>query len=331
VPDISLLEPTILRGVVEKLPIKDSYITAGIPRTPWPYPAATWEVHRGSRKVAKPNVPNSEAHIVARIGAEQQAAAFVYLREKKVFEPTTLHWLKAPGSIVNRQRAEEAVMRELTDLNERFDNFFEWCTFQALQGSLVFNYPDVQASVDYKFPASHKPTSAVLWTNAAVTPQQLIEDVAAWKQLVSRDGKVNANTAYLTTATMQNVFQVFAQSGGGSGMLSDRMKDEYYKSGVLQGFMGVDWRIADGTYDTDAGVVTQFLPDGKILFGNYQDGRPIEMYEGPTADDSAPVGFTGKFSKSWKQEDPSARQILLELHALPIITKPEQMLVATVG
>jgi hypothetical protein len=39
--------------------------------------------------VAKPNVPNSEAHIVPRLGRSQEAASVIYLREKKVFDPTT--------------------------------------------------------------------------------------------------------------------------------------------------------------------------------------------------------------------------------------------------
>jgi hypothetical protein len=50
---------------------------------------------------------------------------------------------------------------------------------------------------------------------------------------------------------------------------------------------------------------------------------------GPTADDEAPEGFTGKYAKTWKEKDPSARQYLLEWHMLPIVTRPEQMLVAT--
>ncbi len=60
--------------------------------------------------------------------------------------------------------------------------------------------------------------------------------------------------------------------------------------------------------------------------GNYTDQRPIEMMIGPTADDEAPDNFTGKFTKTWKDKDPSARQVLLELHFLPVITRPEQFI-----
>jgi hypothetical protein len=65
------------------------------------------------------------------------------------------------------------------------------------------------------------------------------------------------------------------------------------------------------------------------MLGNYTDQRPLELMIGPTADDEAPAGFTGKFAKTWKDKDPSARQYLLELNFLPVITRPEQMLVAT--
>jgi hypothetical protein len=107
--------------------------------------------------VAKPNVPNSEAHIVPRLGRSQASAAFVYLREKKVFEPTTLHWLRTPGQLA-ATNAEAAVLREVNDLNQRFDNFAEFLIWSAMKGALAFDFPDVQANVDYQFPASHKPS-----------------------------------------------------------------------------------------------------------------------------------------------------------------------------
>ena len=39
-------------------------------QTPWPYPSVTWDVIKGSRMVAKPNVPNSEAHVIGRLGRQ---------------------------------------------------------------------------------------------------------------------------------------------------------------------------------------------------------------------------------------------------------------------
>lgn len=327
-PDISLLEPTVLQGVVERLTKPESLVLSNrLPVTPHPFPTANWDVIKGSRTVAKPNVPNSEAHIVPRLGISQESAAFVYLREKKVFEPTTLHWLRAPGTISNKQNAEQAVLREVADLNLRFDNFVEWMCWRALTGSLTFDYPDVQANVDYKIPASHKPTVGTSWASAS--PAQIAADVTAWKRLIARDARVAAKEVYLTGVTFDRIFNSFVtgQTNFPSGsLLSDRMKDQYYATGTLPGFLGLDWKVVESFYDTDAGVPTMFVPDDTLIMGNFDEGRPMEILQGPSADDEAPVGHTGKFSKTWKEKDPSARQFLLEWSGLPILRRPEQFI-----
>jgi hypothetical protein len=329
-PEIPLLEPTVLRGVVEKLDKPETLVLSNaLPSTPWPYPTVSWDVIKGSRMIAKPNVPNSEAHIVPRLGISQESAAFVYLREKKVFEPTTLHWLRAPGTLSNRQNAETAVLRELKDLNQRIDNFVEWACWQALTGTLTFDYNDVQATVDYKIPSSHKPTVGTSWATA--TPQQIVNDIKAWKRLISRDARVKANDVWLTEPTLDRIFNAFAANGNSSApynaatLLSDRMKDQYYQSGVLPGFLGLNWHTVESFYDDDSGAATQFLADDAVILSNLTEGRAMEIMVGPTADDEAPDGFTGKFSKTWQEKDPSARQVLVEYNFLPVMTRPEQV------
>lgn len=327
-PDIDLLEPATLRGVVEKLDKPETLVLSrALPKTPWPFPGVTWDVIKGSRMVAKPNVPNSEAHVVPRLGVSQEAAAFVYLREKKVFEPTTLHWLRAPGSISNKQAAETAVLREVKDLNLRIDNYVEYACWQALTGTLTINENDVQATVDYKIPSSHKPTVGTSWATA--TPAQIVADVKAWKRLISRDARVPATTAFVTDVTLDRIFNSFASVGAsnfpGGQLLSDRMKDQFYTTGVLPGFLGLNWNVVDSFYDDSAGSPAQFLADDALVLCNLTEGRAMEIMEGPSADDEAPDGFTGKFSKTWKEKDPSARQCLIEYHFLPVITRPEQI------
>lgn len=323
-PDIPLLEPSVIRGVVQKLPVPETMtLTNRLPHTPYPTQTVTWDVIKGSRMVGRPNVPNSEAHVVPRLGISQQAASMIYYREKKVFSPTTLHWLRAPGSVSNIKNAEQAVMREVTDLNQRCDNLVEWSCWQALTGSLVLNYPDVKATIDYKIPASHKPVGVTSWDPASGTPDGIVADVQAWKRLITRDGRVPANLAYGTEKTLTYVLRVFAKAS--ATVMSDRMRDAFYSSGILPGFLGLDWQAVESQYDTDAGDVSLFLPDDALVIANLSDNRPMEIMEGPTADDEAPEGLTGKFTKTWKEADPSARQILLENHFLPVITRPEQI------
>lgn len=324
-PEVDLLEPVVLRGVIEKLDKPEALVLSrSLPKTPWPFPAVTWDVIKGSRMIAKPNVPNSEAHIVPRLGVSQMSAAFIYLREKKVFEPTTLHWLRAPGSISNKQNAEKAVLREVKDLNQRIDNYVEWACWQTLTGTLTIDTADVQAVVDYKIPASHKPTVATSWETA--TPVQIVNDIKAWKRLIARDARVPATDAYLTEPTMDRIFNAFAANGSvPANLLSDRMKEKFYETGTLPGFLGLNWHTVESFYDTDAGLPAQFLPDDALILCNLSEGRAMEIFEGPSADDEAPDGHTGKFSKTWKEKDPSARQVLIEYNFLPVLTRPEQV------
>ncbi len=376
-PDISLLEPMVLRGVVEKFVTPETLpMLSRMDQTPWPYPSATWDVIKGSRLIATPNVPNSEAHVVSRLGRQQEAAAFIYLREKKVFQPTTIRWLREPGQIA-AINAERAVLREINDLNIRFDNFAEWSIWQALTGSLVYNYPDVQGTVNYGFPASHLITAAVPWlttsagagnagyvnpanpSGAGLTatqalnnantvlepvspdtmvykaPVQIIEDIRSWKRIIQIHGRVPARECFATSVTMAALMEAWVSATTGATvsipatMLSDRMKDQYYSSGMIDGFMGMTWTQIEQVYESVTGNLTFFVPDGILYMGNYTDQRPMEMLIGPSADDEAPNGFTGKYSKTWKEKDPSARQYLLEWSLLPIITRPEQMVYVT--
>lgn len=339
--EISLLQPTVLRGIIERMqPRQEHVLLNSIPQTRNPFPTVSWEITRGSRNIAQPNVPNSEAHIVDRQGRSRAAAAFVYLREKKVFTPTTIHWLRQAANGLNdlaKTNAEEAVTREIRDLNDRFDNFAEYMLWQALTGTLTFDFSDVQASVDYQFSATHKPTTTTKWD--AATPSQIMADVRSWKSLLQRDGQVAPTVAYTSENVVDAIFDAWVAAGSSApgALVSDRMKDEYYGTGTLPNFMGLNWKIQDAVYDaagasyrgeSDPASETRFLAEGDVVFANLTDNRPVELVVGPSADDDAPSGFTGKFAKSWKEQDPSARQYLLEWNILPVVTRPDQIVYA---
>jgi major capsid protein E len=327
-PEISLLEPLVLLGVVEKLPSPQNMILLnGTPKRQVPTQTVTWDIIRGSRMMAKPNVPNSEAHIVGRLGREQASASLLYVREKKVFEPTTLMWLREVGTVNGLQNAEREVVRELADLNNRIDAFVEYTLWKALGGNLVLDFPDVQANIDYKFPADHKVTAAVSWATA--TPTQIVDNVTAWKKLVLNHGRVAANKAYATQATLDRIVHSFVANGTTPGyLLSDRMRDQYYNSGTIPGFLGMDWVPVEHVYEDDQGNEIGYLADDTLLIGNFDDNRPVELLEGPTADFSAPNNFIGRYTKSWQEPDPSGRQVLIEYNFLPVVTRPEQFVIA---
>lgn len=327
--EIPLLEPTVLRGVVQTLMTPETLVLSNLlPRSTTPVPYVTWDVLRGSRTVAKPNVPNAEAHIVPRLGRSQSSASLAYFREKKLFSPTTTEWIRRIGTLGDIDSAENAILREVQDLNLRCDNFVEWACWQALTGHFYAAYPDVTIDVDYQFRASHKPTPAVNWSTATIF--NIRDDIIAWQRVVQRDARgVGLTDAFVTSKTMSYIFDAAARTGNGT-LLTENMRDAFYKNpNMLPGFMGLNWHVVEGQYDTDDGSTALFLADDAVVMGNFssQGGTPpMEIIYGPSADFDAPQGHTGKFTKAWNEPDPSGHQVLLELQMLPVIYLPDQFI-----
>lgn len=331
--ELSLFEPQILRELVKKFPIKPQHVLfSKVPKTTSPTPFFEWEIIRRSHQMAGFNVPNAEAHINAPEGFERQQASLAYVREKVVWQPTTLNWLRQLGTLSDVAPAEVAVRRDLEMVSDKIDNRWEWALWQALQGSVTISQPDVgTTTVDYRFAASHKPTASTLWS--AATPQQIIANVNAWKEIVRQDsGGVDPNVVYVSTKVLTMLTDAFVNN---TAFLSDSMRNEYYATGTLKGFLGMNWTVNDSYYQvkqSDGSLVNQrFLPENKAIFANLDVNQPMEFVRGPSADHDAPQGYIGRFTKSWLEPDPSYRQALIEEHGLPIITRPEQILVATVG
>lgn len=329
-PQIPLLEPTVLQGVLEKIVTDDAFVMLNrVPKVSYTESGqvVTWDIVQGSRLMGRPNVPDSEAHIIPKHGRRQASASFIYYREKAIFQPTELYWVRAAGSATALQRAEEHVLDALTDLNVRMNNLIEYCLWQSLSGRLVLDFPDVQADVDYKFPASHLPTVGVPWNDAAITVSDIIADITAWKTLISTHGRVPAREVYTSPNTLRLVVDALVRSPGGAASasvgLTDRQREEYWSTGTLGGFMNLDWHTVDLTFEDGDGNLQAFIPDGRLIMGNFDQGRPIELFQGPTADRSAPQNHAGPFTKTWIDDDPSGQQILLENRFMPVVKRPE--------
>ncbi len=325
--EISLLNPTVLNGVIEQLEYPDSFLGMRLLGSgrPNPWPVAEWDVIASNKEIADPGIPNTEAKVVPQLGVGKRTASMVYLREKKVFKPTTLYWLRTPGQL-STKNAEAAVMREIEDLDRRFTAFAEWTFWQMISGTLTLNYADVKATVDYLIQASHKTTVATPWTTVATA--DVIGDVSAWKTLINQDGAgASVRNAYLNSGTFESVYNNAAIKT----LFSDRLKDQYLMTGAVTGLLGLSWETYDSTYVDSAGATQLYIPNDRVVLIADNPREPYFLMEGPSADHEAPNGHVGKYAKSWIEPDPSARQYLEEWHFLPILERPDQIIYADVS
>lgn len=330
--ELALLKPRVLNGVIRELEAPQELQGVRLlPTRGNPFASVEYDVTRGSRLMSKPNVPNAEAHIVPKLGVGRLNASYFYVREKKVFEPTTLYWLRQPGT-ENQKRAEAAVIAELQDLNDRVTRFQEYCIWRGMfTGRIEINEPDVKASVDYGIADSHRPVFSGVnaWDykdGSGVYTAPVREQINAIKRLTSRDGGAQITDAWLNNTTMDMLMRNQLFQGA---FLSDRQKDAFLTTSTIPGLYGINWHEYDLHYGDDTGQLLPYIPDGVVVF-IASGGDPFVMFEGPTADFSADPNHLGRFAKTWQEQDPSARQALVEMNFFPVLFKPDQVVYAKV-
>src|SRR5262245_22493951 len=133
-PQISLLQPTILNGFIRERPFPQNLLGLQLMGAPsaYPFPFWSYDIIRGNNRMSKPNVPNSEAYLRGYLGLSTVTGSFLYMRDKKVFTPTTLYWLRQPGELA-AGNAEAMVSREVAELDDAQSFFIEWAFWQGIR------------------------------------------------------------------------------------------------------------------------------------------------------------------------------------------------------
>ena len=321
--ELAILEQKVLTGIIEKYVAPPENVgRAMFRKQTHPFTNAEWDVLKGSRERSTPTVPNREAHIVKQLGVGKKTASFIYVREKKAFEPTTLRWLREPGQMA-RSNAEKAIRRETKDLNDRLERLIESYSWESLAGEITVVYEEGDSvTVDMQFSATHKPTAATAWSDAGA---DIIGNIYAWKKLIRQDTGFDATDIYLPGDSMEYVYKNTAIKG----LFSEKHKWAYLQSSVIEGLLGLNWHVFDGGYENVSGTFIPYI-DADYAIMMSKGGNPFILMEGLSADEDAPRNHTGKFSKSWTSKDPSARFVLIEYNFLPIVQRPDNIVYAKV-
>lgn len=326
-PELAMFDPRTLPRIVNEFEAPEEFLGLKILGAPIPETQPTWEydIIRAARGASLlHNSPNSEAQIVDQLPFGHMQGAFAYKRDKKTFNATTLRWLRLAGeSQAAAKNAEIRVMAELQDMrnqHQRAEELAAWAMFSGTWTYTLLNGATI--AVDYGVPAAHQPVSSTAaWGVASDDP---IGDILAWKQVVQRASGFPITIAYMNATAMA----IFIQLAEVQAELSDRQQDMFTAEGRLPRFFGIDWIEYDNGYVDTADVFQQYIPDERILFLATGGTKGWDMFHGPSADLDAPGGWTGPFTKSWVDPDPSGRQILMEVNYMPVLTQPLKTLYA---
>jgi len=286
---------------------------------------AKWDVIHNSRNMAPLTVPGAEATPTGLMSKEKKTSEMAYTRVKKTLDAQTMYWVRQPGT-ENAQEGEQAVMRELNDLDFMVDQRNEWLFWQMHTGALAYDENGVKIDIDYGVAASHKPTAAVLWSDTANADP--LANITAWCKVIEEDGGVAPDKLYLHRTAM--------------GYLKDNVKVQAMLKNLFKSSDGITSRIKELILaDTGLEIIVYsagYVPVGGSFTPHIAANKAIitagddyfDYQEGSSLDIKA-KGRPGKFSKSFEVEDPSERTVLEEHYRLPVLTQVERMACATIA
>lgn len=292
------------------------------------------------RRIAPFVSPYAPGKLMNKQGRKVNTFAPAYTKDKRIFEPS-LGFKRAAGEqiggnqLLPAQRIELAIVENITDQVEILTRRMEMMAVEALRtGKNVIageNYPSV--TVDFGRDASATPANlagAAKWNNADTSTPTPLDNLRTWAlNALKLSGNWTVDV-FMPVLTFQNFIKIdqvkerwqALQAGnlGTNIQLGVQFDGEgAVKVGSIDQFniyVYAGWYTAE----TDAGEsLNEILPDGYIFgVGSRVDG--VRAYGAIKDHDS--LQAVEYFPKSWTENDPSARYLMLQSAPLMVPTRP---------
>ncbi len=262
-----------------------------------------------------------------------------HIRVKRAMTPSELLDKRRPGSVIFpgaggiRSAMREYMASELAMLGDDITNSEEYLCALALRGAVSYSVAD-ESSFTITFPrsASHDITLAGTdtWDDALSSPRadfltaaQLINDAVSLNATDVIMG-ADAADAFVANSEVQTLLDPRRLITG-----SVDLTQQFSEAGAM--FLGTYvhgiriWRYARKVEVN--GVSTDLIRPKYAEFVARVPAAQFVVYYGAIEDMKA-IGAgrvlqSKRFSKSWEQEDPSARMLLVESNPMPVMRRPD--------
>lgn len=302
------------------------------------------DIFKGKRRLAPFVNPRLGGKVVEKRGYKTYTYEPPYIKPKMV---TTAEDIlkRAMGMHIYEanmgpaQKAAEEVGKNLAELNEMITRREEWMAAQVLTtGKVVVQGDGVDDEIDFLMDATHLPTLAGTAKWDAPTTAKPIDDLRTWRKLVGKDSGImptdvimgeEAYTAFMACNQVTGANGLFDLRRVNIGEINPRdLGDGVSYIGTITK-LGLDlwtydeWYVDEYNNDTEKAL----MPVDKVLMGNPR-ARAVRQY-GAIQDLDA-IASVARFPKSWTEQDPSARFIMLQSAPLPSLHQVDAFLCADV-
>lgn len=289
----------------------------------------------GGRRMAPFVLRDAQAVTVPGRGEEAATIQVPTIKPAKNFDAPSLYLKRRAGDQIygSQDQMIASMMREiadeLADLDDRITNRIEWMVAQLLRGEISYS---VEGGANFTItrPSHADMTDALTntdaWDDAASDPGANFTTAKRLFELHARGNPTDcimsqsAADAFLANPTVRAEIKTDTNLNAGRLDLSTFVD----RDGVLYlgRYRGIDcWEYARTVEVDEAGTTEDLLEDKFVYFvsRSAELNQPRMFYGAIIRQETVEAGNVRmrRFSKSWMQEDPSARRVIVETRPLP--------------
>ncbi len=292
-----------------------------------------------ARRLAPFVSPLVEGKVVTGQGFTTKTFKPAYVKDKRVWDGSRALKRSAGeqigGSLSPMQRMQAVLANELTDQLEMLVRRKEWMAVQILRTGAVTvvgdNYPSVSVNFGRNNAQTVTLTGGNRWGQAGINPLDSLQD---WQQIALQQAGVNMTDVVMDVAT----WKVFRADTNVKDRLTlqrslGQLPSMDQSAQMLQGatFMGsidgFNIFVYSEWYVDDNGAEQPMLPSGTVIMAG--DVQGVQAH-GAIRDEAAGYQAVPYFPKSWVEQDPAVRFLLMQSAPLPVPTRVDGTFCATV-
>ncbi len=292
------------------------------------------DIIKGRRRLAPFVSPRAQGTPVDRVAAEARTISMPYIKLKIPTEAGQLLDARQPGKTVYEgtpaDRGKALLAQDLVTLRDMVIRREEAMAAQALvDGRVTITGEGVDAVVDYLRPASHNVVNtgtANAWDAANV---DILAQLRGFARLVARTAGVPANVCVMGPAASDAFIAWLSAHSLGLSQApveTGQIRLDQIGTGAtyLGRIHGIDFYEYNEWAEDATGADQPLFAPNRVVFGSRQtDG--IRHY-GAIEDLKAGVNWAVPyFVKSWEEEDPSVRWLMIQSAPLPALHRVESI------
>ncbi|MDY0207463.1 MAG: major capsid protein [Pseudomonas sp.] len=299
------------------------------------------DIVKGGRKLAPFVSPRHQGKVIERDGFTSSNITPAYIKPKMETNAEQL-LNRSPGlnpyaTQTPGERAAIQLGKDLSELNDQITRREEWMAASALStGKVIVKGDGVDMEVNFQMPVEHNITSlADKWGTAAADP---IGNLRTWaRQIMKKSGR--RPTHVILSGAAQDAFMKSEQV---HKLLNTRRIDmgminpQNMPEGVVYlGYLndpGIDlYAYMEWALNPETDELEPMIAEGQILMGSNQ-AQNKRLYGAIQDVQAIETGMVeaARFPKTWEEQDPSARWLMLQSAPLPALLEPDAFLTAKV-